>query len=58
MARKDKDECGCLHFHNEKGHERVTLCVEHQAETNARHDAFVADMRARTARILLEEQFT
>jgi hypothetical protein len=57
MSRKEKEDCGCVHFHNAQGHERVTLCPEHQTEADERHAAFVKDRRESSARLTLEESF-
>lgn len=56
MSRSNKDACGCVHF-TDKGREQVTLCSGCAAVAKRRHDEFVADMLARTAREKLAEQF-
>lgn len=59
MSRKWKDPagCGCTHSVDDRQREGVDLCADHASDAKKRHDSFVTDMRARTARDKLEDQF-
>jgi hypothetical protein len=54
---KDASGCGCVHTRDSRDREGVELCAVHAAEAKARHESFMSDMKARTARDKLEEQF-
>ena len=37
--KHDTEQCGCRTERDARGRESITLCAQHQAEHNARHEA-------------------
>lgn len=50
MSNVFKEPCGCLRGFDKRGQEHwVSVCDTCASETTERHEAFVRDMRERTA---------